>query len=260
MNGERHTISEEDLHAYVDDQLDPERRRAVDCHLATDGAAGRLVKIYAAQRSALRAAFRVPCGPAPDALNVRRLSTGRVMRRALPWRAAAAVVLAFAAGGGGGWLIHGRLSGASSTGILALAREAGANHVVFAADHGHAVEIRAAQSQELASWLSRRLNHSITLPDLSAAGYRFMGGRLVATDQGPAAMLMYDDDHGTRITVYARPMARAAPDTKTIPIRALATDGYAWICDGLGYAVVSSTHGKDLRDIATSVRHQVDPT
>jgi anti-sigma factor RsiW len=251
---------EEDLHAYIDNQLDPERRQAVERHLTANQAAALLVKAYAAQRSALRNAFPIPQGPVPDALNVRRLSQTRLPQRSVPWRTAAAFLLAFLAGGGGGWFMHGQISSTPPTDIRALAQEAGANHVVFAADHGHAVEIRAAQSQELASWLSRRLDRSITLPDLSAAGYRFMGGRLVATEHGPAAMLMYDDDHGTRITVYTRPMGTPGTDSKTVPIRTPATDGYAWICDGLGYAVVSTAHGKDLLDIATSVRHQVDPT
>jgi anti-sigma factor RsiW len=212
------------------------------------------------QRSALRAAFPIPQGPVPDMLDVWQLSTGRLTRRSLHWRAAAALLLTFAAGSGSGWLVHGQISGLPIAGIRALAQEAEANHIVFAADHGHAVEIRAAQSEELARWLSGRLNRSITLPDLSAAGYRFMGGRLVATEHGPAAMLMYDDDHGTRITVYTRPVAGPPEDTKTVPIRTQGAGGYAWICDGLGYAVVSSTQGKDLRDVAVSVRHQVDPT
>jgi anti-sigma factor RsiW len=259
MNEEHSAISEDDLHAYVDHQLAAGRRQTVEQYLMTNEAAARRVTAYTAQRSALRAAFPIPQGPVPDRLDVWRLSTRRPTRRPTPWRAAAALLLAFAAGGGGGWLVRGQMPRQPLTGIPALAQEAGANHVVFAADHGHAVEIRAAQSEELARWLSVRLNRSIMLPDLSAAGYRFMGGRLVATEQGPAAMLMYDDDHGTRITVYTRPMA-SPKDTLTVPVRTQAAVGYAWICDGLGYAVVSTTQGKDLLSVATSVRHQVDPT
>jgi anti-sigma factor RsiW len=45
------------------------------------------------------------------------------------------------------------------------------------------------------------------MPDLAASGYRFMGGRIVATAQGPAALFMYDDDRGTRLVMLARPMA-----------------------------------------------------
>ncbi len=259
MNEEPRAITEDDLHAYVDDQLDPERRQAVERHLMLNDGDARRVEAYTAQRSALRDAFPLPTGRLPEPFDLWQLGQARAPRRSVPWRAAAAVLLAFLVGGGGGWLVHGRVGGAAPTGLFALAQEAETNHVVFAADHGHAVELRAAQSGELARWLSGRLNRMILLPDLSAAGYRFMGGRLVATQQGPAALLMYDDDHGTRITVYARPMATPA-DSATIPVHMPAANGYAWACDGLGYAVVSSTNGKDLLDIARSVRHQVDPT
>jgi anti-sigma factor RsiW len=33
-----------------------------------------------------------------------------------------------------------------------------------------------------------------------------MGGRVLPTAHAPAAQLMYDDDHGTRLTVYVQPM------------------------------------------------------
>jgi anti-sigma factor RsiW len=261
MSQQQPAISEDDLHAYVDNQLDPGRRDALEHHLEQNETAARRVQAYTEQRAALRAAFAISDDPVPATLDVWRLSASRVAlaRRNPPWQAAAAVLLAFAAGGGGGWLMHGQVPVPPLTGIPALAQEAGVNHFVFAADHGHAVEIRAAQSEELERWFSSRLNRSIVLPDLKAAGYRFMGGRLVATEDGPAAMLMYDDDHGTRITVYARPMA-SPRSTKTIPIQTQAAGGYAWICDGLGYAVVSGAQGKDLRSVASSVRHQVDPS
>ena len=45
----------------------------------------------------------------------------------------------------------------------------------------------------------------IKAPDLTGFGFRLMGGRLLpASTNGVAAQLMYDDDHGTRLTLYLR--------------------------------------------------------
>ena len=55
-------------------------------------------------------------------------------------------------------------------------------------------------------------------PDLSPLGYRLLGGRLLATEHGGAAALfVYDDADGHRLTVLLRPMA---PE-----LRAVRTDG-----------------------------------
>ena len=60
---------------------------------------------------------------------------------------------------------------------------------------------------ELAGWFSARLKRPVGVPDLSGSGYRLMGGRLVATQQGPAGLLMYDDGHGARFVMLMRPMS-----------------------------------------------------
>ena len=43
-----------------------------------------------------------------------------------------------------------------------------------------------------------------------------MGGRLVATEHGPAALFMYDDDRGTRVTMLVRPM-KVEGEMKMVP-------------------------------------------
>jgi hypothetical protein len=74
----------------------------------------------------------------------------------------------------------------------------------FAVEVAHPVEVRADQKAHLVQWLSRRLNQSVVVPDLSDQGFRSTGGRLLPTDTEPAALLMYDDDRGTRLTLYTR--------------------------------------------------------
>ena len=50
------------------------------------------------------------------------------------------------------------------------------------------VEFTAAKRDDLVEWVLHGMGVSLAAPDLSAAGYRFIGGRLVATKHGPAAL------------------------------------------------------------------------
>jgi anti-sigma factor RsiW len=95
----------------------------------------------------------------------------------------------------------------TSAGIAALSQEAAASYAVYAPDCVHPVEVRADNRAVLLEWAAQRLKRPVTIPDLAASGYRFMGGRVVATAHGPAAMFMYDDDKGTRLVLLTRAMA-----------------------------------------------------
>jgi anti-sigma factor RsiW len=88
------------------------------------------------------------------------------------------------------------------------------------------------------------------------AGYRFLGGRLVATDRGPAALFMYEDERGGRLAVFMRPMARANA-TAIEPVEAGPVDGCAWIERGIGYTVVAAEPYERLLDLSRQVRQQV---
>jgi anti-sigma factor RsiW len=134
--------------------------------------------------------------------------------------------------------------------------EASAAYRVFATDPRHPVEMAAAQRGQLVSWLTRRMGREIAPPDLSGAGYRFMGGRLLATMRGPAALFMYDDGHGARLVVMVRPMQRPEADTGGPMTRIHHADlnGFAWTWAGLGYSLVGAVPASTLHPIANEVR------
>ncbi len=75
----------------------------------------------------------------------------------------------------------------------------------YVVEAAHPVEVRADGSSDLVQWLTARLGRPVTVPDLRTQGFRLMGGRLLPAGDEPAAMLMYDDDRGTRLTLYSRP-------------------------------------------------------
>lgn len=246
-------ITEEELHAYVDGRLDAERRAAVDRYLREHPEAAQRVAAYSAQREELRAAFAARgVTPIPPSLDLARLLEERLTRRRAPWRMAASVALALGLGGAGGWYLGSR----PPTGIDVLAQEAGASYAVFAVDKRRPVELWAEQRDDLTRWVSNRLNRPVAPPDLSSVGYRFLGGRLIATSRGPAALFMYEDSRGTRLGVFMRPMARGNT-TAIEQVEAGAVDGCAWIERGVGYTVIAAEPYERLKELSRYVRQQV---
>jgi anti-sigma factor RsiW len=252
------TILEDDLHAFVDDRLCDERRREVQGYLDANPEAADWVARLRSQRQALRSAFSaVGREPIPSRLNLRRLveERGAAQRRAQPWRIAAAVVLTLGFGGAGGWFARGA-SEVPGAGIASLSREASASYATYALDATRPVEIDGAHKAQLVGWVSERLQRAVPVPDLHSSGYDLVGGRLVATEHGPAALFLYDDGKGTRIAVLARPMT-VERDTPEMRRNDGAFGGYSWADKGLGYGLVGGNAAGDLHPLADEVRKQV---
>ncbi len=83
-----------------------------------------------------------------------------------------------------------------------------------------------------------------------------MGGRVVPTEHGPAAMVMYDDDRGTRLVLLARPMA-VDQNAPMSPHAQGGVSGFAWADRGLGYSLVGSAPANALHPIADDARRQI---
>jgi anti-sigma factor RsiW len=251
-------ISTDELHAYVDERLDSERRRDVEHYLESQPELARRVAAYRAQRDGLRAVFAARAlEPVPPELNLSRLLEARLAQRPTWWRIAATVVLCLGVGGAAGWYLTAspkpsRIELAMSL----LQQEAMASHAVYADDSRHPVELTAADSSHLSQWLSNRLRRSVTPPDLSALGYHLLGGRLLATEHGGAAALfVYDASDGTRLTVLLRPMAPELHAARA-DISQGKLNGCTWIGGGMGYAVVAAAPDATLDDVVDQINRQ----
>jgi anti-sigma factor RsiW len=250
-------ISEDDLHAFVDDALVPADRAEVEHYLDRHPDVAARVQGYRAQREALRAAFApVAEEPVPAQLNLTRLIAASRRSRAGYWQMAAAACICLAVGGAGGWSLHG-MEAAPRTGTAALAREAAVSFAVFGSDPRRPVEIKASDSADLVRWVSSRIERPVSVPDLSASGYRFMGGRVVATPNGPAGLFMYDDESGARVAVLLRPMKEERNERMSEHTEG-STSGFAWADRGIGYSLVGSASPDRLHPLANEVRRQVD--
>lgn len=118
------------------------------------------------------------------------------------------------------------------------------------------MELWAPQREDLARWLSNRLGRAVAPPDLSGVKYQLLGGRLVATEHGPAALFMYENERGTRLALFVRPMT-VGHNTPIENVQAGAVDGYAWIDRGIGYTVIADESHSRLQEVSEHVKQQI---
>lgn len=255
--GDAVPIGEDDLQAWMDGRLPLERRAAVDAWLAANPTAAARFRTMAEQREMLRDALRPQHDePVPARLRVANLLAARHAARGHGQRRIAAAAA---------WLMLGGILGWTGNALLPqrerpMVTEALAAHAVFAADAGRPVEVAAEQEAQLLRWLSARLGRSLVVPELRPAGYRLMGGRLLAGATGdPAAQLMYEGPRGLRLTLYLRAdRAGGGAEFRYAEGAANSVAAFWWVDCGFGYAVAAE--GLDraaLLDLAQAVHRQV---
>ncbi len=253
------------LHAYVDGWLGPEERTRVEAHLAQHPEDAAAAHAYRLQNSALRAAFApVLDEPLPPGLEAAVMASaamadaGRTKATArfrLGWAVAASVMLLLA-GGAGGWLLHGWRGEAVETGGAFAAQALGA-HRVFVSEVRHPVEVDAGQEAHLVAWLSKRLGTKLRAPDVRAAGFELVGGRLLAEGARPVAQLMYEDTGGRRLTLYLRAI-EGAEETAFRFVEDNGVAAFYWIDEDYAYALVAPLERDRLLTIARQVYRDLE--
>jgi anti-sigma factor RsiW len=107
----------------------------------------------------------------------------------------------------------------------------------------------------LTRWLTTRLNRPVTPPDLSSLKYQLLGGRLVATPHGPAALFMYESPRGARLAIYVRPIS-SEQTTSIEQTDGNEVDGCTWIERGVGYSLVAAEPYDKLEELARLARQE----
>jgi len=192
-------ITEETLHAYVDDRLSPSERADVEQYLLQHPQHAERVADYERQRRMLQEAFAPMLQePVPT-----RLKTRASRWPMMAWRVAA-VITWIAVGAILGWGVRDRqtppdTSAAYEQDLVERARLA---HVIYTAENRRAVEVAATHEDEMIRWLSKRMNAAVRVPDLTEYGFQAMGGRLLPGTDGPACQIMYQNADGKRLTIY----------------------------------------------------------
>ena len=246
-------ITEEELHAYVDGELDPERQEAMAAWLAAHAEAAAQVAAWRAQADAIRARYG---GVASEAVP-KRLEIERLVRQPRKWvyGAMAATLAAFIVGGGVGWLARG--AAASPSVFQTLTLDAIEAHRLYVVEVRHPVEVPGSERSHLQQWLTKRCGWVVRAPELAGAGLKLVGGRLLPGTGGPASFMMYESASGERFTIYT-----AKSDAEATQMRYAAEGREStlfWADDGVIYAVVSTgvERGR-LTQIAQAVYEQME--
>jgi anti-sigma factor RsiW len=219
------TITDSDLHAWLDGELSIERRAQVEAWLQDRPEDAARLRLWAADRDVLKLQFDALLDePVPQRLAdiVRRRGAGAA--RSAPWQRWAAAFAVFALGGivGAGlvWRQQSATLAAGAAGLrtqpAAWVQRAAVAHAVYVPEVRHPVEVKA-QEEHLSRWLTKRLDVDVKLFDLRAQGFELVGGRLLPDAAGPSAQLMYQaiqspdaaasaagGDKPARVTVYLR--------------------------------------------------------
>lgn len=253
------SISEDELHAYVDGLLPPARAAEVDAWLAGHPEKAAEVEHWQRQNEALVALYP-PVTPdnTPDRLKPRQLALKpRGVTLGWPQMAAAAVII-LAIGAGAGWALRDFDRPHGGAGLIASAVTA---HALYVKENRHAVEVAAADRDHLVSWLSNRVARPINPPDLAPEGFELVGGRLLppAYDDGttgPAAQLMYQNAANDRVTVY---ITAAVPGEKNAYqfISRETLDVFYWSNDRITCTVVGSLPEEEMRAVAKKIYTQL---
>jgi anti-sigma factor RsiW len=245
-------ITETDLHAYADGQLNDSRRVQVAAYVAHDPAATESVRIWREQNEALRARFNsVLNEPVPQRLLAVRATRWRWPSFAL---AAGLIGLSFALG----WLSHGYRTDRFLE-AAALPRRAAVAYAVYAPEVRHPVEVGADQQDHLVKWLSKRLGHELKVPVLAQQGFDLVGGRLLPGSKGPGAQFMYQDAKGQRITLYVSLRDTEPRDTAFRFSQEEKVAVFYWIDGKLGYALSGEMDRTNLLAVANAVYRQLNP-
>jgi anti-sigma factor RsiW len=246
-------VTQDELHAYVDGELAPDRRIALEAWLADHPDDAARVGEWRAQADAIRARYgALVSEPVPPRFDVSSLA-----RSARSWRgiAAAALLAAFLAGGVVGWMAHGASAAAPSRFDIFTAQALDA-HKIYVVEVRHPVEVSGAERSHLVQWLSKRLDHELRVPDLEASGLKLVGGRLLPGPFGAAALCMYEGPTGERFTIYY-----ARTDSPATALRYRAADRFAafyWVEQGLAYVVSGPGERGRLLAVAQAAYDQID--
>ncbi len=247
------SVSEQDLHAYVDGQLDPVRNAEIEAHLAANPQALARVDAYRKQNQMLHALFDPTLEePLPAALQRRQRPRSNPQ-----WQRVAAMAGTLALGLVLGYGLRGVT--APTIGPMALSKQAAFAHVAFVPEVLHPVEVSAQQEAHLVNWLSKRLGGDVRAPHLSGAGFELMGGRLLPSDAGPAAQFMYQDNRGQRLTLYVKREPARDAETAFRFAKEKGVSVFYWIDRDFGYALSGDLPKGELLKVAETVYRQLNP-
>ena len=252
MNVSKQIITEDTLHAYIDEQLDAEQRQAVEQYLTQHPEEAENMRAYQLLSQSLQQAYDAQLlESVPRRLQVAtRLSAPAFWQR--PLVAAAAAAMFLVTGTISGWMLHGEHA-ADHTILFSLAEPAHLAHVVYTPEVAHPVEVDAQHEQHLFKWLSNRLGKDVRAPNISKLGYHLIGGRLLPAEKKPAAQFMYENENGLRLTLYMRSGFNENRETAFRFLEEQGVNTFYWVDRSFGYALSGTLPRAELSTVANAL-------
>ena len=250
-------VSDSDLHDFVDERLDEERRQAVAAAIAQDPGLEAKVRDYQAQMSGLHELYdSILDEPVPDRLAavLSETAASPVARpRRFAWVAQAAVLaFVFVLGGGGGWILHQQFSPRSPL-LEPVVRQAVLAHKIL--------EEAAPKDEEVLGKVvdavsEGRISNPFRVP-LRAPASAGLTNFVPVTFQdvvgatGPTTQLLYRNDEGAQVSLYVQAHSQGSG----LPFETGVVDGYDvlfWIDGPLVYVLTGEKGETELIDLAES--------
>lgn len=285
-------IQENDLHAYVDNQLSEEKRQAVEELIRKDPEIAALIQVWQQQNDAMTEYFNdesYVVTDIPDSLKLDKLkiqqesaaldNTGlkntelknkseviplkhtqleNTKPQGRPWYYSMAASLLLMMGSGFiGWTTNDIFQAKQQTPPI-FANMAISAYEVFSVEVLHPVEVRADKKEHLVKWLSKRVGHPIKMPELENYGFKLLGGRLLSMQEGrPAAQFMFENKQGKRITwlVSKSPVYK---DHSFLFKNEKTINSYYWMDSNVAYSVSGEMDRDNLHKLSQGIYQQIN--
>lgn len=249
---------EDELHGYIDGQLDAAEEARIGAYLAAHPGERSRIESYRQHKALLRRAIVEGAGAAAGDRPPRSVALpvgGRARRRMryVPLARIAAGLTLFLLGG----LSHFGWQAYNDWRLPAALETATAAHQVFSADQQRPVEIPGARRAEMARWFERHLGTPIEIPDLGSLALRLVGGRLLASEVGPMAQLLYEDRLGNRMTLYLT-VEESDVGSEVEVVRVAGFSAGFWQDGELTYTIVADMEAEALQALAAEVSGTTD--
>jgi anti-sigma factor RsiW len=249
---------EDELHAYIDGQLDPAEETRIEAWLAAHPGERSRIDSYRRHKALLKSALiegvEAPTGELP-LRRARRPHRSPAWQRLadLPLTKIAAGLTLFVLGAFShfGWQSYGEWR------VPATLETATKAHQVFSAERQRPVEIPGSRRAEMARWFERHLGTAVEIPDLNSLALRLVGGRLLASTEGPMAQLLYEDRQGNRLTLYLT-VEESDVGSEVEVVKVADFSAGFWQDGELTYTIVADMEAEALLALAAEVSGTTD--
>lgn len=255
------SISDVDLHAYVDGELTAARRAEVEAYLAESPGDADRVKEYRDLTLALHVLgdeAELTRNPEIEAMTatlektiVRRRFSQRLMR--------VAAVSAFIIAGFGAFTTYSDRLDAPEDRFVAFTQQATDAHLLFAGRLAEPKQVHMDDKSRVVSWLSQRLTGiPLQAPDLEPFGYQLAVERILPSRNGPAAQLMYEHEKDKRPITLFIGKNRDAGQTAFTYVQNTDVAVFYWQDGPFAYSLAGGLERQQLLELAEEISAQLN--